>query len=629
MKYLLRAACVVLCPIPLLSYAGSADWVHYGGDLGGTKYSKLKQINKSNVTKLKVAWTYKTGDLSDGTGNGVKSAFEATPLAIDNVLYVVTALHRLIALDAETGKELWSFDPKLDRVRPQMLYTHRGAAFWTDGMNRRLFYGTLDGQLWAIDAKNGKPVDSFGTGGFVDLKKGVMAGVGEKQAQGRGYGMTSPPLIYKNLVICGSIVPDADVRSPLGDVRAYDALTGALVWTFHVIPRDGEFGTDTWEGGSNNDRGAANMWSIASLDVKRGLLFLPLTSPANDRFGGDRKGANLFGNSLVALDAATGKRVWHYQTVHHDLWDYDLPAQPVLTQVLRAGKLVDAVAQVTKMGFTFLFDRETGKPLFDVQEKPVPQSEVPGEAAFPTQPVPVAPPPFARQSFKAEELTDVTPESRDFCGKLIEGAVLGELYTPFGLKRTVVFPGTNGGANWGGASYDPETRTLYVNSMDVGQVGAMVKNRSGAELPYRSSGAPTYYSRFWDKNRWPCQKPPWGHLTAIDLDKGTFKWRVTLGVVDELLKRGLPPTGTSNLGGSIVTAGGLVFIAATDDSRFRAFDKDTGKELWTVRLPASGHATPMTFVGRSTKKQFIVIAAGGGNKYNDKFDDALVAFTLP
>ncbi len=616
---------LLLIAVPAALPAGS-DWPVYGGDAGGTRHSPLKQIDRGNVAKLKVAWTYRTGDFSDGQPGSVRSAFESTPLAIDNVLYVVSAFQRLIALDAETGKELWAFDPKVSRSRPQMMFTHRGAATWTNGKERRLYYGTLDGHLWAVDSRTGKAIDAFGTGGFVNLKDGVIAG---EMPAGRGYGMTSPPLIYKNLVICGSIVPDAEVKGPLGDVRAYDAATGKLVWTFHVIPKAGEFGVDTWEGESWKDRGAANMWSIASVDEKRGLVFLPLTSAATDRFGGDRKGANLFSDSLVALDAATGKRVWHFQTVHHDIWDYDLPAQPVLAQAMRDGKLVDAVAQVTKTGFTFLFARDSGKPLFDIVEKPVPPSEVPGEQTHPTQPFPVKPQPYARQSFKIEELTDVTPESRAFCEDLVKDAVFGGLYTPFGLKRTVLFPGTNGGANWGGASFDPQTRTLYVNSMDVGMVGAMVKSREGSTIPYRSSGAPTPFSRFWDKDRLPCQKPPWGHLTAIDLDRGEFRWRVTLGVVDKLLEKGLPPTGTSNLGGSIVTAGGLVFIGATDDSRFRAFDKDTGKELWVDKLPGSAHATPMTFEGKRTGKQFVVVSAGAGNKYNDKFTDVLVAYALP
>jgi quinoprotein glucose dehydrogenase len=396
-----------------------------------------------------------------------------------------------------------------------------------------------------------------------------------------------------------------------------------------VVPRPGEFGHDTWEADSWRERAGANMWSIASVDIDRGIVYLPLTSPAYDYYGGDRKGANLFGDALVALDAATGRRLWHFQTVHHNIWDYDLPAQPSLVTLLREGKPVPAVVQVTKTGFVFVFDRVSGKPLFDIEERPVPPSEVPGEQAHPTQPFPVKPPPFARQSFRREELTDVTEQSRAFCSKLLDGAEIGSLYTPIGLKPTILFPGTNGGANWGGASFDPETYTLYVNSMDVGMVYRLVERPEGSELPYRARGAATPNSRFWDPNLYPCQKPPWGHLTAIDLNTGEFRWRVVLGVIDELLERGLPPTGTSNLGGSIVTAGGLVFIGATNDSRFRAFDKDTGRELWVTRLPASAHATPATYRGKRSGRQFVVIAAGGGNKYNKVYSDALVAFALP
>lgn len=604
------------------------DWPVYGGDAGGTRYSPLKQVNRSNVTKLEAAWTYHTGDVSDGSEYPVRSSFEATPLVIDGVMYVVTAFDRLIALEPETGKELWAFDPKLDKTRSQNLFSSRGASFWTDGKEKRLFYGTLDGQLWAINAATGKPVDSFGQGGFVNLRQG-MIDPADKRNFGRGYGMTSPPAIYKNVVICGSVVPDSEPQGPNGDVRAFDAVTGKLVWRFHTVAKPGEFGGDTWEPGSGEGRGGANMWSIPTVDTKRGIAFLPLTSPSADYYGGDRKGAGLFGDSLVAVDALTGKRIWHFQSVHHNIWDYDLPAQPTLVTVRRNGRMVDAVAQVTKTGFTFLFERTTGKPLFDIVEKPVPASEVPGESAWPTQPFPVKPAPFIRQSFRSGELTDVTPESRAFCSKLIEGAVFGTLFTPIGLKPTVLFPGTNGGANWGGASFDPKTQTLYVNSMDVGLLLRLVKTPETSKLPYRTRGSGSPSSRFWDEHRWPCQKPPWGHLTAIDLNTGEFRWRSVLGVVDALIEKGVPPTGTSNIGGSIVTAGGLVFIGATDDSRFRAFDKDSGKELWTVRVPASAHATPMTFFSKKTKKQYIVIAAGGGNKYNDNYSDALLAYALP
>ncbi len=613
-----------LLALPVL--AAPQDWPVYGGDPGGTRYSPLKQINRENVAKLKPAWTYHTGDISDGNEFPVKSAFEATPLLVDGVLYVVTAFDRLIALDPETGKELWAFDPKLDKNKPQMLFASRGAAFWSEGGEKRLFYGTLDGQLWGINAATGKPIDSFGKGGLINLRDGMMDPADKTTAR-RGYGMTSPPAIYKNVVICGSIVPDAEPQGPNGDVRGFDARTGKLIWRFHTVAQPGEFGGDTWEGASAKGRGGANMWSIPTVDRESGIAFLPLTSPSHDYYGGDRKGAGLFGDSLVAIDALTGKRLWHFQTVHHNLWDYDIPAQPTLVTVRHDGKLVDAVAQVTKTGFTFLFERTTGKPLFDIVERPVPASGVPGESAYPTQPFSVKPAPFARQSFRTEDLTDVTPESRAYCGKLIEGAVFGTLFTPIGLKPTVLFPGTNGGANWGGASFDPETHTLYVNSMDVGMIFKMVKMPETSKLPYRTRGLGA--SRFWDTNQYPCQKPPWGNLTAINLDTGEFRWRSVLGVVDALVEKNLPPTGTSNLGGSMVTAGGLLFIGATNDSRFRAFDKDTGKELWTIRLPASAHATPMTFVSQKNKKQYVVIAAGGGNKYNSTYSDSLVAFYLP
>lgn len=610
--------------LPLLAFPLCAqEWPSYGGDPGGMKYSPLKQIHRGNVNQLRPAWTYHTGDVSDGTAYPVRSAFEATPLVIDGVMYFTTAFARLIALDAETGRELWAFDPKIDKTRSANLFIHRGPAFWTDGRRKRLFYGTLEGRLYSIDASTGKPDDSFGQAGMIDMRAGVA-----DRFPGRGYGMTSPPAIYKNLVICGALTADGEPKGPSGDVRAFDALSGKLVWTFHTVPRAGESGNDTWEGDSWKDRAAVNPWSVLSVDPKRGTVFLPLTSPASDYYGADRKGANLFGDSLVALDAATGKRLWHFQTVHHNIWDYDLPAQPNLIEVRREGKAVPAVAQITKTGFVFLFDRVTGKPLFEIEERPVPKSEVPGESAWPTQPFPVKPPPFARQSMKREELSTVTPEAKAFCASLVEDAVFGALFTPIGLKPTLLFPGTNGGANWGGGSYDPETHTLYVNSMDVGMFVRLAPRPAGAEVPYRTVGKGTPNSRFWTKDLWPCQQPPWGHLTAINLDTGEFRWRSVLGVVDALLDKGVPPTGAPNIGGSIVTAGGLVFIGATNDSRFRAFDKDTGKELWVTRLPASAHATPTTYRGKSGK-QYVAIAAGGGNKYNNTYSDALIVFALP
>ncbi len=608
-----------VCLFPFLLSA--QDWRYYAGEPGGSKYSRLDQINRSNVAKLRVAWTYHTGDVSDGKTYLSRSAFECTPLVIDGVMYITTPFCRLIALEPETGKELWSFDPKIQKDRPYNLFINRGAAYWSSGKQKRLFVGTLDGRLFAIDAMTGKPVPSFGNEGWIDMRKGVA-----DPYPRAAYGLTSPVTVYKDLVITGALASDGEPQGPSGDVRAFDARTGKLVWRFHVVPHAGEFGNDTWEGDSWKDRGGVNPWSIMSVDVERGIVFVPLTSPASDYYGGDRKGQNLFGDCVLALDAASGKRLWHFQTIHHDLWDWDLPAQPILTTLHRDGKEIPAVAQVTKTGFLFLLDRLTGKPLIDVEERPVPQSTVPGEKTWPTQPFPVKPPPYARQTFSFDELTGVTPESRAECQALIEGAVTGPMFRPIAEQWTVMFPGTNGGANWGGGSYDPTSNLLYVNSMDVGALFRAEKRPEGSTLPYRNRSRA---GRFMDSKRYPCQKPPWGHLTAIDLEKGEFRWRVVLGVVDALLERGLPPTGTSNLGGSIVTAGGLLFIGATDDSRFRAFDKDTGKEIWVTRLPASGHATPMTFTGKKSGKQFVVIAAGGGNKYNDKYDDSLVAFSLP
>lgn len=609
---------LICVSLSLACAAADTDWRHSDGSSAGTRHSTLKQIHRGNVANLRVAWTYKTGDVSDGS-TGLRSAFESTPLMIGNVLYVTTPFCRLIALDAESGKELWAFDPKLDQTKPFNLFVNRGAAYWQNGKQQRLLYGTLDGRLLSIDAATGKPDSAFGTQGAVDLTRGYT----DNFPQAR-MGLTSPPVVHRNLVIIGSLVSDGDPQGPAGDVRAFDIRTGKEAWRFHTVPRPGEFGHDTWKGDSWKDRGGTNAWSLLSVDTERNMVFVPLTSPSYDYYGGDRKGQNLFGDSVVALDANTGKRIWHFQTVHHNLWDYDLPAQPVLVNAHG----VPAVAQITKTGFVFLLNRLTGKPLFPVEERAVPASTVPGEEAWPTQPFPLKPPPFARQRFTANDLTNVTPESREACRKLIDGAIFGTLFTPISETPTVLFPGTNGGANWPGPSWDPETHTLYVNSHDNGMIMRMIQRPEGSAIPYRAQ-ALRGADRFWDANKYPCQQPPWGHLTAIDLEKGEHRWRSVLGVIDDLTAKGVPQTGTSNIGGSIVTAGGLVFIGATNDSRFRAFDKETGKELWVTRLPASAHAAPMTYLGQKSRKQFVVIAAGGGNKYNRTFSDELVAFSLP
>jgi quinoprotein glucose dehydrogenase len=376
------------------------------------------------------------------------------------------------------------------------------------------------------------------------------------------------------------------------------------------------------------ERTGVNVWSIMSVDVARGMVFLPIGSPAYDFYGGDRKGQNLFGNSLVALDAGTGKLLWYYQMVHHDIWDYDLPAQPVLLTVKRKGKDIPAVAQVTKTGFVFVLDRLTGKPLFPVEERPVPKSPVRGEATWPTQPVPVLPPPLSRTLMKPEDITTVTPESHKYCAEMLRSLKTQGLFTPWGNELTLVFPGTLGGGTWSGGSFDPSTGYFYVNVNELGAVG-MMKPREDGPMAYRRSSPWGEYARFWDERTYPCQQPPWGTLNAIDMNTGKIAWKVTLGIVEELVKKGIPPTGAPSLGGSIVTAGGLVFIAGTADNRFRAFNSKTGKELWTAVLEASGHATPMTYLGKRNGKQYVVIAAGGGGYFVQKASDALVAFALP
>ena len=600
----------------------SQEWPHYGGDLGGRKYSILKQITRENVNQLRPTWIYRTGDISDGSQYPVRSAFECTPLVVDGMLYLTTPFCRVIALDAETGIPRWTYDPKIDKEKSYNLFVNRGVAYWTRGKEKRVYVGTIDGRLIALYAETGQLVKSFGEKGVLDLRANFIKGFNN-----RIYGMTSPPLVYKDLVIAGSLVSDGLPKGPSGDVRAFNVDTGKQVWRFNTVPKPGQTGNNTWEKGSWKMRGGTNVWAPMSCDEKRGIIYLPVSSPSPDRFGGERKGKNLFGDSLVALEATTGRRLWHYQITHHDLWDWDLPAQPNLVEVTREGRRIEGVAQVTKMGFIFLFNRLTGKPLFEIEERKVLRSPVPGEESWPTQPFPKRPPPVARQVMRPDELAQVDEQSIKECREIIENATLGEMYQPPGLNYTILFPGTNGGPNWGGASYDPTLNLLFVNSMDVGQVVKMVKGRAGSTLSYRARGI--RQGRFWDSRRYPCQVPPWGTLTAVDLDLGTFRWRTPLGLYEELEAKGMVGTGAPNLGGSIVTAGGLLFIAATNDKRLRAFDSATGEELWVTKLQYSGHATPMTYWGKNRKRQYVVIAAGGGNKYNNDYGDTLVAFSLP
>jgi quinoprotein glucose dehydrogenase len=596
------------------------EWRNYGHDPGGMRFSPLKQISTANVQLLQRAWTYEVPATPD---RGI-NAFESTPLMVDGALYFTTETSRVTALDGDTGKELWVFDPFRGQGGNRRTVPNRGAAYWegpstqpcgTDrphGSDQRLFYIASDAHLYALNPSTGRPCPSFGDGGAIDLRIGVA----DKWPQGI-YGSTSPPTIYKDLVITGSALQEIPSKGPSGDIRAFDVRTGKLVWTFHTVPRPGEVGHETWRGDAWKDRSGTNVWSIMSVDAQRGMVFLPIGSPSYDFYGADRKGQGLFGNSLVALDAATGKLIWYYQMVHHDIWDYDVCSPPNLITLHRDGKDIPAVAEVTKMGFVFILDRLTGKPLFPVEERPVAHSEVPGEETWPTQPFPIKSLQLARTSVTLDEITTVTPDSRKYCLDNFGASLPAGIFTPWGFNRmTLEIPGTLGGGNWSGSSFNPVLDYLFVNVSEVGAVGIMKPQPEGSEEAYVRSSKWGSYARFWDDHHYPCQQPPWGDLNAIDLKTGELAWKAPLGVMDDLETKGVPKTGTYNLGGSIATAGGLVFIGGTADHRFRAFDARTGKELWVDKLESNAHATPMTYLGKKTKKQFVVVAVGPGGYFN-------------
>jgi quinoprotein glucose dehydrogenase len=612
----LTRTAILLPALFLTAVLAQNDWPVYGRDPGAQRYSPLTQIKPSNVSKLIVAWTY---DTKPAPGAKSKQASKTTPLVVNNVMYFTTPFQSLVAIEPETGKKLWSFDHKYN-PRPS-----RGIAYWPGNRNSppTIFFGTEDGLLIAVNARTGKLVPGFGKEGELDLKPGMKDHMPQAP-----YGLNGAPVVYKNLVITGSHLQDYGSIGGKGDVRAWDASTGKLVWTFHTVPQPGEVGHETWLNDGWKGRSGVNVWSTFSVDAETGTLLMPLGSPSDDRYGGDRPGNNLFGNSLVAVDAMTGKLKWYFQTVHHDLWDYDLPPQPTLIDVVKDGKKIPALIQTTKTGLVFILDRRDGKPIFGVEERPVPKGDVPGEWYSPTQPFPLKPPPLARMTWNRNEIAAFTPEHKAYCEDLFKNASNDGPYAPVRMTDTVVFPGSDGGFNWGGGSYDPKLGYFFINSHDQGHVQRMVEQVPAKEPPTKIGGAgDASQMPFVRRNvgsitnpatGWPCQSPPWGELFAINVNTGDVAWRVPFGRVESLEKIGVMNTGSYNIGGSVATASGLLFIGATSDKRFHAYESKTGKLLWETVLPDTAYSNPVTYLGRDGK-QYVAINA----------NDTMVAFRLP
>src|SRR5580698_8546685 len=577
------------------------EWPYYHGNQAGTHYSALTEINASNVAQLKPAWVWKTGEAPLQEFGVRPGMFENTPLMIDNVLYVTTPYNKIVALDAESGAVLWSYDPKsyVDGQPPNGTgYVHRGIALWRDARdgNKARIYLNTRYRLISLDAKTGKPVDSFGDNGMVDLSQGLVWQINKMH-----YTETSPPVVYKDLVIIGNGVGDrlSYKNDPPGDVRAFDARTGKRVWSFHTIPQAGELGNDTWGNDSWKFTGHTNVWAPFSVDERRGLLYLPVSTPSNDFYGGNRPGNGLFGETLVCLDANTGARKWHFQIVHHGLWDYDLSSPPVLGTIMVDGKKIDAVVQLTKEGFAFVFERVTGKPVWPIEERPVPASDVPGEQASPTQPFPTRPPAFSPQGVSPDDAFDLTPELKAEAQAEMKKYRLGPLFTPPSQQGTLMRPGNIGGANWGGGAFDPETGMLYIKTTNspaifrVKQTDHSAANPRAAEVDAEWSGDLGAQATF--HGRLPLTKPPYGHVSAIDLNHGTIAWQQAFGDWPELRANPalkdvkLPsPLGIGGPQGGIVTKGGLFFVGGEDMS-LHAIDKTSGKDLWHGELGARSY----------------------------------------
>jgi quinoprotein glucose dehydrogenase len=668
---------------------GQQDWPAYGGAPENNHYSNLAQINRTNVKRLSIAWSFDTGE---------EGGLQTSPIIIAGVLYGLTPTQKVFALNAATGRLLWKFDSGIRGTQPD-----RGLAYWSDGNDERILVGVMN-FVYALDAATGKPILSFGNQGRIDLRENL----GREPAAAQSIVLTSPGIVYKDLVIFGGRNPET-LPAPPGDIRAYDARTGKLRWSFHVIPHPGEFGYDTWPKDAWKSSGAANNWAGMALDARRGIVYIPTGSAAFDFYGADRIGDDLFANCLLALNAETGERLWHFQAVHHDLWDRDFPSAPALLTVKRDGKQIDAVTQTTKQGFVYLFDRANGELLFPIESHKYPASSAPGEVAAAEQSLPTRPAPFARQLLTEDLLTTRTPDAHQWAVEKFKTFRSEGQFVPFSVgKDTVIFPGFDGGAEWGGPAADPETGIVYINSNEMAWTGALAFNtvENSARAIYMSlcsvchgdkmTGSPpdipsllkvgrrlsfpkivvtikngkgrmpgfpnltddqlfaligflggsnkelersapppasmkfrfTGYHKFLDMDGYPAVATPWGTLNAINLNTGEYVWTIPLGEYPELAAKGMKNTGTENYGGPIVTAGGLVFIGATDfDKKFRALDKFTGELLWEAMLPFSGNATPATY--KVNGRQFVVIAAGGGKDPQSPSGGVYVSFALP
>ncbi len=607
------------------------EWPFYGGDQGGAHYSTLSDINPENVSRMHIAWTWKTGETPIQQYGVRPGMFENTPLMIDGVLYLSTPYNKVVALNAETGELKWSYDPKayeFGQPANGTGYVHRGVAAWRDQGKLRIFMNSRF-RLISLDAETGQPINSFGDNGVVDLSQGLIWPINKLH-----YTETSPPVVYKDVVIVGNGVGDRLVyrNDPPGDVRGFDAHSGKQLWSFHTIPQAGELGNDTWGNDSWKYTGHTNVWAPMTLDEQRGLVYLPVSTPSNDFYGGKRIGNNLYGETLVCLDALTGARKWHYQIVHHGLWDYDLASPPTLVTITVDGHKIDAVVQETKEGFAFVFDRVTGKPVWPIKEQPVPASDVDGERASPTQPIPSKPPALAPQGVTLDDAFDLTPELKAEAQTEMKKYRMGPLFTPPSYKGTLMLPGLLGGANWGGGAFDPETGMLYVKTTNMAHIARVKQpdktssNPRASEVDADWTGDLTGTNATFH-NGLPLTKPPYALLTAVDLDHGTIAWQQAFGDWPELRRNPalqgvvLPSSlGVAGPQGGIVTKGGLLFIGA-EDTALHAIDKRTGKDLWQGPLPARAFGVPMTYRTREGH-QFVVIATGIGA------GAAVVAFTV-